>query len=195
MKLPDFWCVPLYATIGMLAGILLFLSWWHHASQPSEAAPVNVWTSARKSDPVKEVEKHPVVIKTGKIKTYPPAVKDGLKLPPAVQDDPHQQVIEATHVAPDDHATTVTTIVDTETGETNTITRREPLPWLAWSDRGSVGLYAGLKNGDPATRLQAHQELFSVKAVRFGVVASVDQPMSGPIGPDYFVGVGAEYRW
>jgi hypothetical protein len=72
--------------------------------------------------------------------------------------------------------------------------RTDPLPWFAMSSRGGVGMYAGIKNGEPAVRLQARQELFSVKALRFEGIATIDQPISGP-GTDYFVGLGAEYRW
>lgn len=120
-------------------------------------------------------------------------MKGALKLPPAIKDDPLQQVIAATHVAADEHPQTVTTTINTDTGETETIIRKEPLPWVAWSDRGGVAMYAGLKSGSPTVRLQVHQELFSIKAVHFGAVASLDQSQNG--NQDSFIGIGAEYRW
>ena len=185
-----------YAALGIAIAALVFLGWLVHCHSPGEnIAPVNVWVPAKVAKQVADVPKVSTPIKGGAIKTYPASVKNGLKLPPAIKDDPAQQVVAATHVNADDHPATVTTTVNTETGETETIVRREPLPWMAWSDRGGVGVYAGIKNGAPAVRLQAHQELFTVKAVHFGAVASIDQQMSGPISADYFVGVGAEYRW
>lgn len=185
-----------YTALGIALAGAIFIGWLvHYHSGDEKNAPVGVWQPAQPSKHVANVPKVDTLIKGGKIKTYPPAVKDGLKLPPVIRDDPAQQVVASTSVKSDDHPQTVTTTVNTDTGETETIIRREPLPWLAWSDRGGAGMYAGIKNGIPSVRLQAHQELFAVKAVHFGAMASVDQPINGPISADYFIGVGAEYRW
>ena len=187
------WRVPVYLALGAavaLTILVLWLRWWN--DEP--ASPVNVWVPATPSKHVVGVPKVPIAIKPP-VKVYPASVKNNLKLPREFLDDPTQHVIESTHVTADDHPHTVTTLINSDTGETQTFDRAEPLPWIAWSNRGGVGMYAGIKNGTPAVRLQAHQELFTVKAIHFGALASVDQPISGPIGKDYFIGVGAEYRW
>lgn len=192
---------PIHPTLVQLLIAALVLAcaffWWrdHNAQQQSNEVGKTVMAIAAKE--VANVPKVDVEIKKP-VKVYKggAALKEGIKLPPEVIKDDAQQVIASSKIdGRDDHPKTVTTVINTETGESQTFVRTDPLPWLAWSDRGSVGMYAGLKNGTPAVRLQAHQELFTVKAIHFGAVASIDQPVSGPISADYFVGVGAEYRW
>lgn len=194
--LSPMWRIPAYLMLGAAVAAAIFSGWLnHYRSVGVENAPVAVWRVARPSGPVAGVPKVKTAVKGGAIKTYPASVKNNLRLPPVIRDDPAQQVVAATTAQPDDHPQTVTTTVNTDTGETETIIRREPLPWLAWSDRGGAAMYAGIKNGEPTIRMHLHQELFSVKAVHFGAVASVDQPINGPIGADYFIGIGGEYRW
>lgn len=186
--------VPVYLALGIALAatfVVFWLSWWNE--QPAPA--VNVWHPATKSKEVAKIPKVETKIKPGTVKTYPASVKNGLKLPPEILDDPNAHVIDSTHVAPDDHPHTITTIIDAETGETKTIERADPLPWFALSNKGSAGMYYGIKNGTPAVRLQAKQEFFTVKAIHFEAIASVDQPTSGPIAADYFIGVGANIRW
>lgn len=192
----DYKPVLIQILLAVLAMACAYFWWQSHLAnrQQNEVGKTVIATQAKE---VANVPKVDVKIKAP-IKVYKggASLKEGIKLPPEVVQDDAQQVIASSKIdGLDDHPKTVTTVIDTETGESQTYMRTDPLPWLAWSDRGSVGMYAGLKNGTPAVRLQAHQELFTVKAIHFGAVASVDQPISGPISADYFVGVGAEYRW
>jgi hypothetical protein len=164
--------------------------------EPAEPVPpVNLSVPAKPAPEVKHKPKVEKPIKTKKVKVYAPEVKKDLKLPEVVQDDPALDVIASHQVKPDDHPQTVTTLLNTETGESETYVKRDPLPWLARSDRGEVGLALGFKNAEPAVRLEGRQELFQVKAVHFGVTGSVDQQLNGAEKTDWFVGVGAWYRW
>lgn len=122
--------------------------------------------------------------------------KQQLKLPATVVKDDSKQVISGTRIdAKDDHPKTVTTVIDADTGESTTYVTTEPLPWLAMDTRGGVGLYAGLKNGQQVARLQLRQDVLQIKNVHVGAIASIDQPITGAGQQDYFIGVGAEYRW
>jgi len=133
----------------------------------------------------------PVKVYSGGAKT-----KQQLKLPARVVKDDSKQVISGTRIdAKDDHPKTITTVIDADTGESTTYVTTEPLPWLAMDTRGGIGLYAGLKNGQQVARLQLRQDLLQIKNVHVGAIASIDQPISGAGQQDYFIGVGAEYRW
>ncbi len=125
-------------------------------------------------------------------------LKKKLKLPVAVAENPAKEIIASSKIAADSHPQTVSTVINTETGESETFVRRDPLPWLAWDTSGEVGIYAGIKNGHQAVRLQARQGIVQVKAVNIGIVGSIDQAVSAASmvhGTDYFIGVGAWVKW
>jgi hypothetical protein len=170
----------------------IVIAWLAHDRQPVETGQT---VEAEPAAEVKRTPKVGVAVKAP-VKVYAGGarLKRKIELPPEVVQDDRQQVIASSKIE-GDQPHTVTTVIDTDTGESRTFARADPLPWLAWDDRGGIGLYAGIRNGTPAARLQAHQGLFRVKAVHIGGVASLDQPLSGPVSMDYFVGIGAEYRW
>lgn len=148
--------------------------------------------------PAKEVKLQPRIdkpIKSPTVKVYPAAVKNAIKLPEVVQDNPALDVIASNQIPADDHPRTITTLINTDTGESQTYVRRDPLPWLAWNTQGEAGLYMGIKNGTPAARLEARQGFVQVKALHFGVIGSIDQPLSGQQNTDYFIGAGVWARW
>lgn len=183
----------------LIFAVVVLVLWcqWLLRDNNSTVAPIGVHVIATPAKQVADMPKHQVAIKSGTVRVYGSKAKIELKLPEAIKDDVAKQVIESTRVSSDDHDQTVTTILNTETGDTETLVRREPLPWMSWRDNGSAGIYAGIKNGTPTARLELKQNLFSVKAIRFGAVATVDQPLGYSVmtTADYFVGVGAEYRW
>lgn len=170
----------------------IVIGWLAHDRQPAE---VGKTVEATPADEVKRAPKVGVAVKSP-IKVYAGGanLKRKIELPPEVVQDDRQQVIASSKIE-GEQPHTVTTVIDTDTGESRTFVRADPLPWLAWDDRGGIGLYAGFKNGTAAARLQAHQGIFRIKAVHVGIVASLDQTLSGPVSMDYFVGIGAEYRW
>lgn len=178
----------LFILVAILVALVL-----HNFNQSSMNPPVGKHVAAIPAPPVKDIPKVALKPKSGSVRIYASRAKIKLDLPAEIAKDDNQQVIESTQVKADDHPQTVTTIINAETGETQTLVRRDPLPWLAWDYRGSIGAYAGIKNGEPAVRVEAKQNLIQLKAVHVGVVASLDQRASGQ--QDYFVGVGAEYRW
>lgn len=181
------WQFPLTLLI-----VCFVIAWLAHDRQPDETGKT---VEATPSAEVKHQPKVGIAI-AAPVKVYAGGarLKRKIELPPEVVQDDNQQVIASSKVD-GEQPHTVTTVIDTQTGESRTFVRTDPLPWLAWDDHGSIGMYAGVRNGAPAVRLQARQGLFRIKAIHVGAVATMDQPLSGPVAMDYFVGIGAEYRW
>jgi len=181
----------LVAVLLVTYGAVFYGAFKH--KQPPAPVGLNVVAT-----PAPEVKKQPQVdkpIKAKTVKVYPAAVKNTIKLPEIIQDNPALDVIASNQVPADDHPQTITTLINTDTGESQTFVKRDPMPWLALDPHGEAGLYMGIKNGEPTARLEVKQGAFQVKALHFGVVGSVDQPISGVQGTDYFIGTGAWMRW
>jgi len=169
------------------------VAWFAHDRKPDPQTGQTIIAPQAKE--VKELPKVPAKM-TKPIKVYSggAATKEVLSLPDAVVQDDKQQVIESSKIE-SEQPVTVTTVVNTETGDSKTFIRTDPKPWLAWDDHGGAGIYAGYKNGELALRMQAHQELFRIKDVHIGLQGSLDQRMNQAAQPDTYVGIGAEYRW
>lgn len=183
-------CIALLIIISLIGYQLYKLS-----QHQTPVAPVGLNIEAT---PAKEVKLTPRIdkpIKSPTVKVYPAAVKNAIKLPEVVQDNTALDVIASNQIPADDHPRTITTLINTDTGESQTYVRRDPLPWLAWNTQGEAGLYMGIKNGTPAARLEARQGFVQVKALHFGVIGSIDQPLSGQQNTDYFIGAGVWARW
>lgn len=183
------------AIIAALCILLGAALWW--INRPGETVGVGKTVQAAPAAEIKKAQKVAVDVKAP-VKVYSggAGLKGRIKLPEDVVADGRQQVIASSKIdATDDHPHTVTTVINTETGESETYVRTDPLPWLAWGRRGAIGMYAGIKNGMPTVRLQIRHDLIQIKAIHFGAIAAIDQPISGPMTMDYFAGVGAEYRW
>lgn len=122
-------------------------------------------------------------------------LKKKLDLPADVVQNDAQHILASSKVD-GDRPHTITTIINTDTGESQTFDRLDPLPWLASDRHGRLGMYVLVKNGTPTVSLQAQRGLFSIKAVHVGLVAGLDQPMSGNdrrLNSQF--GVGAEYEF
>ena len=154
--------------------------------QPDDA-PAGVSVAAQPAPELKRAKTAPLKLDT--IQAHAPHVKRDLQLPAAVQADAKQHVIASSRTANDERRHTVTTLVDAETGAVTSYDRVEPQPWLAVNTRSEVGVFYGIKSGDPVLRLHAKQDLLQVKALRIGIVGTLDSDA------DYFVGIGAAARW
>jgi hypothetical protein len=188
--------LAMWAVIALLI-IITVLLWLRNWSEDRLAETPGLVVVATPTKEVKHIPKVAVPVKQP-VKVYKGGkkLKQKLTLPEPVVESAVEEVLASTKVEPAGrHPHTVTTTLNTETGESETYVRTDPLPWFVTSSRGSAGIYVGLKNGVQTARFQAEQELFSVKSVHFGAVASIDQPMAGPAGTDYFVGVGAKFEW
>jgi hypothetical protein len=173
---------------GIVIGALCLGLYFHF--KPVQA-PTNVFVPATESPELKSILSETIPLDTG-IKVFKPEAKKKLKLPSHIVEDKKQSVIASSKTANDERQHTVTTVIDTTTGKSTTYDRVEPLPIFAINTKSMVGMYYGIKNGQQAIRVEAHQEVFQIKAVHVGAVASADFM---PIGTDTFIGVGAWARW
>lgn len=135
-------------------------------------------------------------IKTQTIKARPQAAKKALHLPEEIADDPVKVVIDSAIVKASRSDTLVTTLLDTDTGETMMLEAKRPRPWLASATDGSLWLGVGIKNGQQQVmRADLEQGLFTVKAVTVSLRGTVDVPYVTPGKPDWFAGVGLRVEW
>ncbi|MHB1097951.1 MAG: hypothetical protein ACYCZR_00220 [Burkholderiales bacterium] len=178
--------IELYAVAVVVAASVVG-AWTYFKPQPM---PPGVHVEAPPSKFVRDVEKAPVVVE--RIIVYKPEAKEELKLPETIKADDKKHVVASVTTPNDERQHTITTIVDSQTGEFTTYDRVEPLPWIGVTTKSEVGAYLGLKNGQPAVRIAGRQEVLQIKSVRIGAVASVDITQSGV---DSFVGIGAWARW
>ncbi len=129
------------------------------------------------------------------VKTFQGKTKVNLKLPAPVIADETQQVIAATQVKADLHPQTVSTVVNTETGEVQNYVKTDPYPWLAIETRGEAKVAYGYKYrhtlgiAAPVVRLQVSYDVIRVKALTAGIIGTFDTDR------DTFVGVGISYKW
>lgn len=179
------------ARMLIVVGVIVALGTGLYFYFKPEPAPTNVHLPAQPAPQVSRETTVPVAV-NAPAQVYRPEVKRKLKLPAAVQANPKQHVVASSRTAPDERPHTITTILDTDTGEFATLDRAEPLPWIGVSTRTEVGVFYGLKSGEPALRVQAQQELLRVKALHLGAVASADV-VRGDV--DTYIGVGAWARW
>ena len=174
-------------TVALIVASAALAAWVYFKPQPM---PPGVHVEASPAKFVRDVEKTPVVIERAIV--YKPEAKRELKLPETIKADDKKHVVASTTTPNDERQHTVTTIVDSGTGEFTTYDRVEPLPWIGVTTKSEVGAYLGLKNGEPAVRIAGRQEVLQIKSVRIGAVASVDITQSDV---DSFVGIGAWARW
>lgn len=184
------WIKPTsYLFIGCLIAAILALKWVEAIKSDSPLSSYQP-VIAKPSKVVKNVPQIDVVVKKP-VKVYKngAALKNGLKLPQEVVKDDNIQILSSNTTANDDHPHTLTTTINTETGESETYDKKEPLPWIALDARGSLGIYYGIKSTGTVARLEAKQDVFDVKNIRCGGVASVDTDAS------YFAGIGCAITW
>lgn len=174
-----FTAVALGIVVMTVAAVLFF--------RPSDAPP-GIHMEANPAPELKREETIPVQV-AEPIQVYKPAVKKKLRLPKAVVEDVKQHVVASSKTSNDERQHTITTTLDTSTGEFTSYDRVDPLPWVAVNTKTELGLFYGLKGGDQIIRLQGQQTLLQVKAIRVGATATLDSD------GEAFAGVGAWARW
>lgn len=180
----------LAAIIVLVAGGIFAYRWLF----PAPPTPMQaVATPIADTPALKKVKKAKTPVKV--VETYADEAKATLKLPAAVIADMEIKVIDATKVASSDHPQTVTSTLNVETGKVETYIKEEPLPWIAFNQRGQARIDTGYKlnrlTGVPqrVSRLTVMHDFMQTKAVNFGVQASIDSDGTA------FAGVGLGYRW
>jgi hypothetical protein len=190
--------VEVFQFVSDILGILIciviaiiFLTHIIHRHENKKPSVISEVAPVVKSEPKVDI----VPNKPIKVYKHNKKIKTEVKLPDAVVQDDNKQVLTVAKVADakDNEAKNVTTVLDLNTGNVTDYIQPEPTPFIAVNKHGEIGMYAGIKNGQGAIRLQANQNLISVKDIDVSAIGSVDQLSSGKT--DYFVGVGASYKW
>lgn len=171
----------LVALFILIAGLVLWMI------QPVPQ-PVDTWRSVEPDKRLSAVPK--VDIAPPKVPVYTAPAKQKLKLPDEIKDDPNKYVLTSARLPKDTHPQTITTVIDAQTGEVQTFTRREPLPWLAVEQTGELRLDYGIKNGfERVGRITLREDLLQVKTLHLGVHATLDTDGA------WFAGAGVGWQW
>lgn len=177
-----------YRTILELvaASFLSILLWNESRSHP---APVGQYQSAQVAPEVKNIPREKLNCKP--IYVYLPAAKSTTNLPPEIKNDPNKYVLNDSTISSSRRPQELVTIYDAQTGENKTLVRESDYPWLQTLQTGYIGMGYGYTNGitQKGYSVFAHEDLLAVKALRFGVDASVQS------GGSTFVGVSATWGW
>lgn len=151
-------------------------------------APTEKWTPAQPAHQVASIPKQ--TIKPPAVKVYAPKAKQKLDLPDEIQSNPNLYVLQSTRLPNDTHPSTITTLIDQQTGEVQTFVRREPLPWFAAQPTGEARIDVGIKKtAGTVARLSIHEDLIQIKALHAGINASLDSD------GELFIGAGIAYKW
>ena len=178
---------------GIEAAIVIFvLAWAWNWVLSVPPVPVGITVEATPAPEVKDIST--VDVPTKSVRVYAPKAKKELKLPDRIQKDAAVAVIASSKIKADTHGSTVTTVINTETGKSETVVRRDPLDWLAFKTSGRVGVYAGVSNHGTAAMLRAEQDFLSIKALNLSVTGTVIQPTSDA-DTTGFVGLGGRLEW
>ena len=187
------WLVLISALVLICLLIGIFFNTWRQ--EVAQIAPVNVQVPATPAPEVAKTEQVRKPLKATSVKAYPASVKNALKLPQTALDNPVLEVIASTQVPADKRKQTITSLLNTETGEVETYARRDPLPWIAAQPSGQAGLFYLQRQHGQVLQLSAQQSLVQIKGVHVGVKGSIEQPVTGPGETAWAAGVGVWVEW
>jgi len=165
------------------------------------AAAVGIWFITRKPEPPAAApqvavpaqaiaEEKPEIIHPKAVQAYSENAKQKTAIPQAMKEDKTVAILDSSTIPESQHSETVTTTLNTETGQVITLVAANPTPWLAGESTGEARIDFGLKNGFRRVgRLSATEDLFQVKSLHLGISGSLDTD------GEYFIGGGISYRW
>jgi len=172
--------------IGFVLGLLVAgsICAWNTLSRIASPSVLAPSSKELKNEKFETLACRPVVV-------YRDRVKRDLGLPETVQKDPDKHVVASSPVPPSDHPHTMTAVYDSGTGGVDMFLRQDPLVWLAFNRKGSIGAAYGLKseaNGF-VTRVYGRLDLVQIKMLHAGLLGDVDN------AGGWYGGVFAEARW
>lgn len=156
---------------------------------------VNVPVAAKPLPALAQVAKEPVKLTNCTVQVYAKAAKHHVSLPENLAKDDNVMVADATEVAADDHPTEVAETVNAQTGATEMVVTRKPLPWLAFDRRYEIGAYAGYVNSLLQGTLEVRADLMQTKALHYIVKAELHQPINTALPASADVEAGIAYRF
>lgn len=176
---------------------------WNWSSSP-ELPLIDIAVPAEEADAVEGDARESVIVSAPiVIYAYGKKPKEKLSLPARIIMDDARVITAASVVKPSDFPTDVVSVLDKNTGKTETFLVRKEKEWFSFHTDGAVGVGVGVSDLGETARIYARQRAFSIKSIDFGGLVSFDQPMGsvpnnagGPIaGPRYFLGLTAEWKW
>lgn len=201
MKLPKF--VSQSYFLPLLVGLIVLVIGWNAINSffTSLASPFEDVAAVRVAVPVTRVA--PALKNVAKVRVtqalpvqvYAPSAKAELKLPLELIASPTSQVLDAIPVSASERPQTVTTVINTDTGETSTYVKQEPFPIIDVESRGSLSFDYGYKLGGitatpvPVGRVNGRYDFLQIKGIHLGVSASAYTD------GEMFIGAGLNYRW
>jgi hypothetical protein len=177
-----------WKAIGVgVAAVAAAVALWFSFKKP-DIAPHSAPMEAPAAAVVEDVTPQP--IQPAKVTAYPARVKQKSNLPDAMKQDPNVVVLDSSAVGASDQDQTVTSTLNTQTGEVATIVSENPNPWFQPEAKNEARLSYGVKNGmKQVTRASIGADLLQIKAIHLGFSGSVDSDGS------FFMGAGIAYKW
>ena len=143
------------------------------------------------AQPAKELKHEKTATLTCKpIVIYRDRVKSELGLPDNVVRDGSQEVVAASRIPGNEFPHTVTATFNQSTGSVTQYVRQDPLPWMAYTGRWSIGAYYGANDEQASVyRITSGYSLLKIKRMDIGAAASIES------GGRWFTGIGGEIRF
>ncbi len=161
---------------AIVAGVCAYNKFVPHVSSLAPPAP-----EIAKETP-KKLECKPILV-------YRDKVEKKLNLPDTVKRDPDKHVVASSNVPPSDYPHTMTAVYDEGTGGVDMFLRQDPLPWLSFNRRGSLGVAYGWTDDGSDTRVYGKLDLLQIKRLHAGLIGDVNE--SGR----WYGGGFVETRW
>lgn len=179
--------MPLHYKLGALVTGIFLAYQLRHYFTPAPMPPGSTVIAT----PAPELKRVPKVdITPPKVAVFAPAAKKKVGLPTATQADPNKHVLGSSKVKSDTHPHTITTVIDSTTGEVTTFDRMDKLPWLAAESRGEVRIGTGFNQDMSRVHwLRGQYDVLQVKALHAGVDGSIYSD-----GQKY-VGLSVAWKW
>lgn len=163
-----------YALVAV--GILAALSFSYKLFWPRKA-PVQGFIVAAPAEGMPEAPTESVTV-TVPLRTYNKQVAaKKMNLPPEIVADPKKEILTTATVPASEGGYTAATVLDTETGVSQTIIKEIPRPWFALGGQTEVGVRAGIGTNGTAAVVYARQDVFRVGKVN--VAAYGEAGMNG----------------
>ena len=176
--------ITLRTGLEIIAAIIASVTIWIFANRQPEKI---ISSPATAAPAIQNVQKVPVQVKT--VQVYPASVKKKTDLPKSEQDNPIIAVLDSSKIQPDLHPQTITTILNTQTGETSTTIVQNPYPLFTEERRKEIRFSYGIKSTGTVGRIQFTDDLYQVKAIHLGFIGVADTD------GEFFIGASAAYRW
>lgn len=146
----------------------------------------NQWHSAPVAAEIQYIDREVIVPK--RVIVYVEKAKAELDLPPEIQNNPDEHVLQGAKLAASDNPQQAVCTQNSSTGESALTFRTLPMPWLAAENVATVRMDYGFKNGVQNVRLSGTWDWIAIKDWDIGASGSIYGDSTS------FVGLGASVK-